>query len=45
MAPRTAFTVVIAHFDDLLARGLRELIESDPSLAVVAVRRSTGADA
>jgi len=36
MAPRTAITVVIAHFDDLLARGLRELIESDPSLAVVA---------
>ena len=36
MTPRTAITVVIAHFDDLLARGLRELIESDPSLAVVA---------
>lgn len=36
MPPRTAITVVIAHFDDLLARGLRELIESDPSLAVVA---------
>ena len=36
MTPRTAITVVIARFDDLLARGLRELIESDPSLAVVA---------
>jgi DNA-binding NarL/FixJ family response regulator len=36
MTPRTAITVVIAHFDDLLARGLRELIESDPSLAVLA---------
>jgi DNA-binding NarL/FixJ family response regulator len=36
MQPQTKITVVIAHFDDLLARGLRELIESDPSLAVVA---------
>jgi DNA-binding NarL/FixJ family response regulator len=27
---------VLGHFDDLLARGLRELIESDPSLALVA---------
>jgi DNA-binding NarL/FixJ family response regulator len=36
MPPRTAITVVIARFDDLLARGLRELIESDPSLVVVA---------
>jgi DNA-binding NarL/FixJ family response regulator len=36
MTPRTAISVVIAHFDDLLARGLRELIESDPSLRVVA---------
>ncbi len=29
-------TVVLAHFDDLFARGLRELIEKDPSLAIVA---------
>ena len=29
-------TVVLAHFDDLFARGLRELIESDPSLSIVA---------
>jgi DNA-binding NarL/FixJ family response regulator len=36
MPPQTPITVVIAHFDDLLARGLRELIEGDPSLAVVA---------
>ena len=33
---KTPITVVIAQFDDLLARGLRELIEGDPSLAVVA---------
>jgi DNA-binding NarL/FixJ family response regulator len=36
MPPQTSITVVIAHFDDLLARGLRELIEGDPSLTVVA---------
>jgi DNA-binding NarL/FixJ family response regulator len=36
MPPQTTITVVIAHFDDLLARGLHELIESDPSLAVAA---------
>jgi DNA-binding NarL/FixJ family response regulator len=29
-------TVVLARFDDLLATGLRQLIESDPSLAIVA---------
>jgi DNA-binding NarL/FixJ family response regulator len=29
-------TVVLAHFDDLFARGLQELIESDPSLSIVA---------
>jgi DNA-binding NarL/FixJ family response regulator len=29
-------TVVLAHFDDLFAGGLRKLIESDPSLLVVA---------
>jgi DNA-binding NarL/FixJ family response regulator len=36
MPPRTPITVVLARFDDLLARGLRELIENDPSLALVA---------
>jgi DNA-binding NarL/FixJ family response regulator len=36
MPPHTPITVVIAHFDDLFARGLRELLESDPSLAIVA---------
>src|ERR1700680_2219126 len=36
MPPQTLITVVLAHFDDLLARGLRELIESDASLALVA---------
>jgi DNA-binding NarL/FixJ family response regulator len=36
MPPQTPVTVVLARFDDLLARGLRELIESDPGLAIVA---------
>jgi DNA-binding NarL/FixJ family response regulator len=36
MPSQTPITVVLARFDDLLARGLRELIESDPSLAIVA---------
>jgi two-component system, NarL family, response regulator len=35
--PRHApITVVLARFDDLFARGLHELIESDPSLAILA---------
>jgi DNA-binding NarL/FixJ family response regulator len=33
---QTPITVVLARFDDLLTGGLRELIESDPSLAIVA---------
>jgi DNA-binding NarL/FixJ family response regulator len=36
MPPHTPITVVLAHFDDLVAGGLRELIERDPSLAIVA---------
>jgi DNA-binding NarL/FixJ family response regulator len=36
MPPHTPITVVLAHFDDLFAGGLRELIERDPSLAIVA---------
>jgi DNA-binding NarL/FixJ family response regulator len=36
MPPHISITVVLAHFDDLFARGLRGLIESDPSLAIVA---------
>jgi DNA-binding NarL/FixJ family response regulator len=36
MSPQTPITVVLAHFDDLLAKGLREVIESDPSLGIVA---------
>jgi DNA-binding NarL/FixJ family response regulator len=36
MPSQTPINVVLARFDDLLARGLRELIESDPSLAIVA---------
>ena len=35
-SPQPPITLVLAHFDDLLARGLRELIESDPGLAIVA---------
>jgi DNA-binding NarL/FixJ family response regulator len=36
MSPKAPITVVIAQFDDLLARGLRELIDGDPNLAIVA---------
>jgi DNA-binding NarL/FixJ family response regulator len=36
MPPHTPITVVLARFDDLFAGGLRGLIESDPSLAIVA---------
>ena len=36
MPPHTPITVVLAHFDDLFARGLGGLIESDPSLAILA---------
>jgi DNA-binding NarL/FixJ family response regulator len=36
MPPPTPITIVLAHFDDLLASGLRELIERDPSLTVAA---------
>jgi len=36
MHSHTPITVVLAHFDDLFAGGLRNLIESDPSLLVVA---------
>jgi DNA-binding NarL/FixJ family response regulator len=36
MPPHAPITVVLAHFDDLVAGGLRELIERDPSLAIVA---------
>jgi two-component system, NarL family, nitrate/nitrite response regulator NarL len=36
MPPPTPITVVIAHFDDLFARGLHELLESDRSLAILA---------
>jgi DNA-binding NarL/FixJ family response regulator len=36
MPSHTPITVVLTRFDDLLAAGLRELIESDPTLAIVA---------
>jgi DNA-binding NarL/FixJ family response regulator len=36
MPPRPPITLILAHFDDLLAKGLREVIESDPSLRIVA---------
>jgi DNA-binding NarL/FixJ family response regulator len=36
LSPHTPITVVLARFDDLFARGLRELIETDPNLLIVA---------
>jgi DNA-binding NarL/FixJ family response regulator len=36
MPETTAITVAVGRFDDLLARGLRGLIEDDPSLELVA---------
>jgi DNA-binding NarL/FixJ family response regulator len=42
MSPPTPITVVLAHFDDLLARGLRELIDNDPSLEVIAAEVEHG---
>jgi DNA-binding NarL/FixJ family response regulator len=36
MPPHTPITVVIAQFDDLFAGGLRELIEREESLAILA---------
>jgi DNA-binding NarL/FixJ family response regulator len=36
MPSHIPITVVLAHFDDLFAGGLRKLIDSDPSLLVVA---------
>jgi DNA-binding NarL/FixJ family response regulator len=36
MPPPTPITVVLGHFDDLFAGGLRELIGGDQSLAIVA---------
>ncbi|HEX4186818.1 MAG TPA: response regulator transcription factor [Solirubrobacteraceae bacterium] len=36
MQRTTPITVVFGRFDDLLARGLRDLIESDPNVAMVA---------
>jgi DNA-binding NarL/FixJ family response regulator len=36
MSRQTPVTLVLARFDDLLAGGLRDLIDSDPSLAIVA---------
>src|SRR5579862_7858569 len=36
LPPKTPITVVLARFDDLFARGLRELIDGDASLELVA---------
>jgi DNA-binding NarL/FixJ family response regulator len=36
LTPITPTTIVLAHFDDLLAGGLRELIEGDSSLTILA---------
>lgn len=35
-SPRNLVSIVVARFDDLLARGIRELLDSDASLAIVA---------
>jgi DNA-binding NarL/FixJ family response regulator len=42
MPSQPSTTVLLARFDDLLARGLRELIESDPSLTIVAAEVEYG---
>ncbi len=42
MTPQPPITVVLARFDDLLGRGLRELIEGDPSLTIVAAEVEHG---
>jgi DNA-binding NarL/FixJ family response regulator len=36
LSAHTPITIVLARFDDLFARGLRELIETDPNLVIVA---------
>jgi DNA-binding NarL/FixJ family response regulator len=36
MPPTAPITVLLARFDDLLTRGLRELIDGDPSLEILA---------
>ncbi len=36
MRARTPITVLLARFDDLLARGLRQVIDGDPNLEIVA---------
>ncbi len=42
MTSQPPITVVLARFDDLLARGLRELIEGDPSLSIAAAEVEYG---
>jgi len=42
MPSQPPITVVLARFDDLLARGLRELIDGDPSLTIVAAEVEYG---
>jgi DNA-binding NarL/FixJ family response regulator len=36
LTSRTPITIALAHFDDLLAGGLRELIENDSTLTIIA---------
>jgi DNA-binding NarL/FixJ family response regulator len=36
VSPRSSVTVVLGHFDDLLGKGLGELLRSDQSLEIVA---------
>jgi DNA-binding NarL/FixJ family response regulator len=42
MSEKTPTTVAIGRFDDLLARGLRGLVEDDPSLELVAQDIASG---
>lgn len=36
MDPTTPITLLLARFDDLLARGLRDVISGDPAIAIIA---------
>ena len=42
MRETTPITVLVGRFEDLLARGLRSLIDEDPSLKLVAAGNCSG---
>ena len=42
MRENAPITLLVGHFEDLLARGLRSLIDEDPSLELVAADVSPG---